>query len=151
MNDLDVRSRIEAFLNSHCLELVDVQSRSESGATVFRLLVDKPQGGITMDECAQVNRSLCALFDQEGICAGNYSLEVFSPGLDRPLSTAADLRRNLGRKAKFFLKQQIDGKIEWDGLISNVSESQVDVQTDKGLLQIPLPLFHKAKLLFNAN
>ena len=155
MNDQNVRSRIEVFLGGHCLELVDLQSRSESGATVFRLLVDKPQGGITMDECAQVNRALGAMLDEEGVfCAagtGNFALEVFSPGLDRHLSTLADFRRNRGNKAKFFLKQQFDGKIEWDGLISAVSEGHVDVETDKGMLQIPLPLIHKAKLLFNGN
>ncbi len=151
----EARVLIERFLNDHGLELVDLQARNESGHTAVRLLVDKPQGGISMDECARINRALGAMLDEAGaFCAagtGNFALEVFSPGLDRPLSTLADFRRNRGNKAKFFLKQQFDGKIEWDGLISTVSEGHVDVETDKGMLQIPLPLIHKAKLLFNGN
>ena len=146
-----LRPLVEESLAGGRFELVELNARYEGSRIAIAVLIDRPEGGVTLDECAAVNRALGDRLETVEFLQQGYVLEVASPGIDRPLKTRRDFERALKKGAKFFLKEQFNGKIEWDGLISTVSEGHVDVETDKGMLQIPLPLIHKAKLLFNGN
>src|SRR6059036_797175 len=66
------------------LELVDVQYRPEGGRLVLRLLIDRPDGGITIDELARISRELGDVLDAHDVVPGRYQLECSSPGLNRP-------------------------------------------------------------------
>jgi len=129
------------------LELVEFIHRYEGRDLVLRLLVDKPEGGITLGECALLNRSLGDILDAKDILPGHYILEVSSPGLDRVLATREDFSRYLNKQAVFFLNDLVNGKREWEGLISRVSETTVFIDTPKGSLEIPLIKINKAKLV----
>jgi ribosome maturation factor RimP len=88
-----------ALLTSQGMELVDLEYKREGRDMVLRLFVDKP-GGVTLDDCAAVNRELSEILDVEDIIASHYILEVSSPGLNRPLKRPADYERYRGRLVK---------------------------------------------------
>src|SRR5512136_728888 len=89
----------ESILRSFDMELVDLEYTKEGRQMVLRLYIDKA-GGITLDDCASVSRELSAILDVEDVVAEKYTLEVSSPGLNRPLKTEADYRRYLGKLVK---------------------------------------------------
>lgn len=138
---------LDDFLKSKGLDLVDLIHRYEGRDLILRVLVDRPQGGISLGDCAGLNRDLSALLDEKNILQARYILEVSSPGLDRPLETENDFMRCLNKRARFFLNEFINGKLEWDGIINNVSERLVYIDVGKGVIQVPLDKINKAKLI----
>ena len=158
-NDLSLLLR--DYLESLNFVFVDIICRYEGSDLVVRILVDRPQGhglaspgqshrpegGINLDECARLNRDIGGLLDEKNIIKERYILEVSSPGLDRPLKTRDDFSRLLNKKAKFFLNEVINGKLEWDGLINRVSQESVFVATGEGMVEMPLIKINKAKLI----
>jgi len=103
MTKIDVVSQITAvampLLDSLGIELVDIEFRKEGQGTVLRLFLDKP-GGIMLDDCAAVSRELSEILDVEEIVPCNYTLEVSSPGLNRPLTKPSDYERYAGKLVK---------------------------------------------------
>jgi ribosome maturation factor RimP len=83
------------ILESLGMELVDVEFDKVGRDGVLRLFIDK-EGGINLDDCAGVSRELSAVLDVEDVIPGHYSLEVSSPGLERPLKKPADYERFVG-------------------------------------------------------
>jgi len=81
------------------LELVEIEYKREGRQMVLRLYIDR-QGGVTLDDCAGLSRELSAILDVEDIVPGRYTLEVSSPGLNRPLKSRADYERHRGRLVK---------------------------------------------------
>ena len=70
-------------------------------------MADRPEGGIRLGECSQLNRGIGALLDEKDFLSGRYILEVSSPGLDRPLKTKNDLSRKINCEAHFFLNEEV--------------------------------------------
>jgi len=138
----------EDYLKKRNLELVDLSFRSEGGGLALMVLADRPEGGITLGECASLNRELGALLDEKNIMDSNYVLEVSSPGIDRPLKTKSDFIRSVNKKAKFFLNDLVENKLEWDGIITGVNSEAVFINSGICALEIPLSRIVKAKLLF---
>ncbi len=87
------------ILDSLGMELVELEYRKEGQGMVLRLYIDKP-GGVTLDDCADVSRELSEILDVEDVIHCHYSLEVSSPGLNRPLKKEADYVRYAGRLVK---------------------------------------------------
>lgn len=81
------------------LELVDCEYKREGRAMVLRLFIDR-EGGLSLDDCATVSRELSEILDVEDVIPAEYTLEVSSPGLCRPLKKAADYQRYVGRLTK---------------------------------------------------
>jgi ribosome maturation factor RimP len=140
--EIIIRERLEAL----GLELVELICRYEGPKMVLRVFADKPEGGINMDECAGVNRTLGRILEEGDLIKESFVLEVSSPGLDRVLSTETDFRRVLNKKVKFFLSEPVNGKIEHDGVVCQVSADLIDILTVKGeAIQIPLAKINKAR------
>jgi ribosome maturation factor RimP len=120
------------------LEVFDVQFRREAGGMVLRVQVDRPgpaasaEESVSVQDCANVSRDLSALLDVEDIVPTAYTLEVSSPGLDRPLRGAADYARFTGRRAKVVLKAPIDGQSFFKGRLAGLTAGQVTIETDDG-------------------
>ncbi len=97
---IDVVSRVTGLagpiLSSLGLELVDIEYKREGRAMVLRLFIDR-EGGITLEDCATVSRELAEILEVEDFISAQYTLEVSSPGLNRPLKKAADYERYRGR------------------------------------------------------
>ncbi len=143
----ELKTLLKEYLLPLNFILVDILSRYERGSLYLTVLADRPQGGITLDECAELNRDIGDLIEEKSIIMGSYILEVSSPGLDRPLKTSDDFSRFTRQKVKFFLNEAVNGKLEWDGLIDNVNPVSVSVITAEGIIDIPYLKINKAKLI----
>ena len=128
-------------------ELVVFTHRYEGKDLVLRLFVDKPEGGITMDECASLNRSLGQLLDEKDMIPVRYILEVSSSGLDRPLMSRKDFMRCLNKQAVFFLNEPVNGKLQVQGRITSAGDTSVFIDDSGQVLEIPLTKINKAKLV----
>jgi ribosome maturation factor RimP len=142
-----IKKAIFPILEDTGSELVQLDFIRTSGQVIIRVLVDKSEGGISLDECTRINKRLGDILDEQDIIPDRYVLEVSSPGLDRPLKNESDFRRCLNKKVKFFLLEPVNGKLEWDGLIKGVSDGQVNAEVVSGMIQIPLAKINKAKQL----
>jgi len=136
---------IDGYLRGENLDLVDLIYRYEGSDLFLRILVDRPQGGITMDECARINKDIGVVLDENGMVQDRYILEVSSPGIDRLLKSAKDFSRCIDKPVKLFLSQAVNEKIEMDGVIKDVGDDSVFIQTAQGLVEIPLTKINKAK------
>jgi ribosome maturation factor RimP len=120
-------------------ELVDLEMRNSGGVHLVRLFVDKP-GGIGLDDLQSVSEEVSAILDAEDPIPGPYTLEVSSPGLDRPLKTEADYRRFAGRLARVSSYERIDGRRHWTGRILSCEEGVLSLVLEKeggGAARIP--------------
>jgi len=132
----------------HGCELVDLSFRRETGGWVLRLFIDRPDG-VGVDLCAEVSRDLSAELDVADLIDHKYTLEVSSPGLDRPLTKPADFRRYVGRAVKVRLREPLDGRRKLVGRLSAVSDDgpAVSVEEDDGkTITIPITAIAKANL-----
>src|SRR5258706_10650268 len=111
-----VRAIAERVAGGYGLEIFDVQFRREAPGMVLRVRIDRPgpatteADSVSVRDCANVSRDLSAIFDVEDIVPTAYTLEVSSPGLDRPLRGLDDYRRFAGRRAKLVLRERLDGQ-----------------------------------------
>jgi len=136
---------IGEYLCAQGLELIELIYRFEGKGMILRLFVDKPGGGISLGECACLNRGIGDMLEEKQIMDSQYMLEVSSPGLDRPLRSHKDFSRSVSKTVKCFLKEPINGKIEWDGMIMAVSGTLVSLQTKQGTLELPFEKINMAK------
>jgi len=114
-----LKQKVGPLVQEEGLEVVELQFSQAGPASVVRVFVDKV-GGVTLDQCAFISRKLGDFLDTEDLIPGRYTLEVSSPGLDRPLTKGADFRRKIGERVRIFLKATEDGKMELVGEIKGV-------------------------------
>lgn len=127
-------------------ELVELQFRREAAGWVLRLIIDH-ENGIGIDDCARISREVAHLLEVEDPIEQAYSLEVSSPGLDRPLKKERDFVRCKGKKAKVVVREPIDGQNSFIGLIEEVTQESVTLRTDHGIIEIPFARMKKARLV----
>lgn len=149
MNRHEILAQLEGIirdcLKARGVELVEFICRQKGRGFVLRIFADRPEGGITLEECAGLNKDIGSILDEKGILGDSYILEVASPGMDRPLKTKADFSRCMNRQARFFLNQALAGKVEIEGRITKVDEDAVSVESGGSIIEIPLPLINRAK------
>jgi ribosome maturation factor RimP len=127
-----VRSAGLRVANDRGLELVDVEVKRGKGGVVVRLFVDQPGGGIGLDALQSVSEEVSAILDAEDPIEGHYTLEVSSPGLDRPLRGEADYRRYAGRLAKVSSYEPVEGRRHWTGRIVSCEDGVLTLDLAKG-------------------
>ena len=112
-------------------ELVDVEFVKEAGNWYLRAYIDKP-GGITIDDCEKVSRTLSDVLDREDYIEEAYYLEVSSPGLTRPLKKAKDYDRNIGRPVDIKLFRAVEGFKEFTAILASYTDDTVCVTLEDG-------------------
>jgi len=140
-----ILSLVEPYLASQNFDLIDLQVKSINKDFMIEILVDKPRGGISIGECAGVNRAIANLFEQENILKADYMLEVSSPGIDRPLTSVKDFLRSYGKDIVFYLNAPVDGKVEHRGIVSKVDNGHVYIKQMNAEVMIPIQFINKAK------
>src|SRR5476649_1509429 len=148
-----VRVIAERVAAGYGLEIFDVQFRREAPGMVLRVQLDRPglaakeEDSVSVGDCANVSRELSAIFDVEEVVPTAYTLEVSSPGLDRPLRRADDYRRFTGRLAKVVMREKVDGQGFFRGRIAGVDGSDVLIDADdKRTHRVPLEVITRANL-----
>lgn len=135
-----VRAVAERVTAAHGYELVDVEMKAGQDSRLVRLYVDK-QGGIGLDELQGVSEEVSAILDAEDPIESSYTLEVSSPGLDRPLKGAEDYRRFAGKLARLSSYELVDGRRHWTGRLQGVEDGAVSLLLeDEGGREVRVPL-----------
>jgi ribosome maturation factor RimP len=130
------------------LELVELNIGGRTNDIFIQVLADRPQGGIGIEECTGLNRSIVEAIDKEAFFSVvGYSLEVSSPGLDRPLMTSKDFLRNLNAPVRVLLKEKIAGKGEHEGVVKSVTNGDLTLLTTKEQKEITVPIDQILKAL----
>src|SRR5438067_13352195 len=126
-----VRSMAARVAAGYGLEIFDVQFRREGSGMVLRVRLDRPgsaasaEDSVSVEDCAHVSRDLSAILDVEDVVPLAYTLEVSSPGLDRPLRRPDDYRRFAGRLAKIVTRERVDGQGFFRGRVGGVDVGDV--------------------------
>ena len=153
----EVRAIAGRVARSFGLELFEVQLRRESIGWVLRVILDR-QGAhsemgagptresVKLDDCQRVSRDLSAVLDADCTFDYAYTLEVSSPGLDRPLRHLNDCRRFVGRLTKIVTTEAVDGLYHVDGRIAGVEDNQVVVDTGQRVHRVPWSVVSRARL-----
>ena len=128
-------------------ELVGVEYfQRGTGGAVLRVYIDH-ENGITLDDCSAVSHQLSGVLDVEDPIQGHYDLEVSSPGLDRPLFSAAHFERFRGHRARLKLAAKVDDRRKLEGLIEGVRDETLLLTMDGETREIPLAMIDSARLV----
>lgn len=130
-------------------EIVRVQLTGEGGRQTLQVMAERPDGSMTIDDCADLSSSISAVLDVEDPIAGAYSLEVSSPGLDRPLTRLKDFRNWAGFEAKIELRAPQEGRKRFRGLLRGVEDQTVLLQEAEADAphRLPFAAIARAKLV----
>jgi len=140
----------EPLVLSAGLELVDVQYRPEGGRLILRLLIDRPEGGITVDELARVSRELGDMLDAHDTVPGRYQLECSSPGVNRPLLRESHFRRALGQRVRVRTRDPIRDRRVFRGTLEAVTAETVTLlDPDAGSVVLPFEAIEKANVEYD--
>jgi ribosome maturation factor RimP len=142
-----VAALAQSLLDDMAFELVDVVFASERGRWVLRVYIDK-EGGITLDDCARVSRELGTLVDVHEIIDHPYTLEVSSPGLDRPLKKEKDFLRAVGMKVKVKTIAPIEGQKTFVGQLQEVREGMLILLVENKRVPISMVDIERANLVY---
>ena len=138
---------ITPTLDSLGFELVRVQL-SGSQRPTLQVMAEPANGRVmSVEDCATVSRAISALLDVEDPISGTYSLEVSSPGIDRPLTRTKDYERFMGHEAKIETNAPIDGRKRFKGAIKAVDAKAVALDVESAEIRIPFAAIHKSKLV----
>ena len=119
---------LEGPLEGMGYEVVRVRLSGGGHGRTLQVMVERAdRAGMTVDDCAEVSRTASALLDVEDPIEGAYSLEVSSPGIDRPLTRPADFERFAGCEAKLETKSPIDGRRRFRGRLLGLSDGRVRI------------------------
>lgn len=150
MKDTDIAHQIKKLivpiLDSHLVELVDIELKGKSGSQVLKIFIDV-DGGIEIGQCAIISREIADLLDMKDLVPGKYRLEVSSPGLDRPLKISRDFLRQLGRKARVVYAVGPGDEKIIVGTIVNVLDDTVILESATDKLEIKLSQILSAKIV----
>lgn len=102
---------------------------------------------MTVDDCADISHAVSALLDVEDPIAGPYTLEVSSPGIDRPLTRLKDFERFAGFEAKLESRFAVDGRKRFKGLLRGVEGEEILLDTEQGPARVPFDNVLRAKLV----
>ncbi len=155
-----IRPIAERVVASHGLDLFDLQLRRESIGWVLRVVIDRPpvvdadgrvevepiERAIGIDECQRVSEDLGTVLDVEDAVDVEYTLEVSSPGIDRPLRGAPDYERFRGRLAKIVVQTPVDGQSHFEGRIEGLDGGDILLRAGTREKRIPLALVSRARL-----
>jgi ribosome maturation factor RimP len=128
-------------------ELVEVELKQAKSEKLVRIFVDRP-GGIGLEDLQSVSEEVSAILDAEDPIDGHYTLEVSSPGLDRPLRGEADYRRFVGKLAKLASYEPVEGRRHWTGRIVACDDGIVTLELDgeKASARVPLAKLSHGRL-----
>ncbi len=129
------------------LEFVGVEFSPSRGTSLLRVFIDAPERLVTIEDCERVSREISALMDVNDPIEGRYTLEVSSPGIDRPLFTVEHFMRFIGSEAKINVALPIGGRHRFHGLIKGVEGDRIQLEQDDKEVLIAHANIVKAKLV----
>jgi ribosome maturation factor RimP len=154
MSDLIAKAAIDKRMASIAQPVIEgmgfelVRIRLMSGKrTTLQIMVERPEGGIEVDECAKISTEISAVFDVEDPIEGDYALEVSSPGIDRPLTRVKDFDVWQGHEAKIETTELIEGRRRFKGVLAGVQDDEILITIQEGTIGLQFDWLDDAKLV----
>jgi ribosome maturation factor RimP len=146
-NDLKARltKLLDAAATERGFELVLLEVAGTRREPLVQVFLDH-DGGITIDQIAQANKWIDELIEPLSGLENGYTLEVSSPGIERPLVKLTDFDRFVGSEAKLTLTREVEGRKHLTGTLRGTEESEVLVEADGAMVRIPFDSINRAKL-----
>ena len=148
-----IRAVAERVAASRGLDVWDIQNRREATGHVVRIFIDRPgpaatpEESVSIEDCEQVNREIGTILDVEDPLPFAYTLEVSSPGLDRPLRDAGDYSRFAGRLAKVVVIEAVNDQKAFEGRLRGVDQGDVLLEAANGRMhRLPWRLIARGRL-----
>jgi ribosome maturation factor RimP len=138
---------IEPSLEAMGYSLVRAMLMGGRRPTLQIMAERRDEAPMTVEDCADISRTISAVLDVADPIAGAYSLEVSSPGIDRPLTRRADYERFAGHVAKLELAEVRDGRRRWQGRLLGIEGDDIRLAVDEGEARLPMASVTKAKLV----
>ncbi|WP_027349597.1 ribosome maturation factor RimP [Halotalea alkalilenta] len=141
-----IQALIEPTINAMGFELwgVDYVAQGKNSRLVVYIDSDK---GVNVDDCAKVSRQVSGLLDVEDPIAGQYNLEVSSPGMDRPLYTLSQFERFAGHRVQLRLRIPFEGRRKFQGLLIGLEEDEVILRVDQEEFGFPIETIERAQVV----
>lgn len=137
---------VQPALEGMGFELVRLRLMSGKKMTL-QIMAERPDGTMEVEDCAEVSRTLSAILDVEDPIESEYTLEVSSPGIDRPLTRLTDFDRWEGYEAKLETTDLIDGRRRFKGILCGTEETEVLLEIDEGTIGLEFDWLSDAKLV----
>ncbi len=154
MTELIARSGIDQRLAAIVQPAIEdmgfelVRIRLMSGKTkTLQIMAERPTGGIEVDECAEISQTVSALLDVEDPIKDVYTLEVSSPGIDRPLTRMKDFEVWADYEAKLETSELIDGRKRFKGMLKGTEGGEILIEIPEGLIGLQFDWLTDAKLV----
>lgn len=146
MNDLrqKILDLARQIADEQAVEIFDIELLGK-GKLLLRVIIDK-EGGVTLDDCEKFSKNLEAVLDVEDLFPGSYTLEISSPGLDRPLRGIKDFEKNTGKLARIVTVEKIENRKFFIGRIIKVDGDFVKLLVNDREIDIPFEKISKARL-----
>jgi ribosome maturation factor RimP len=137
----EIAALVEPTLNEMGFRIVRVTISGRNGTTV-QIMAERPDGTMTVEDCADVSRQISPLLDAHDPISGHYTLEISSPGIDRPLVRASDFVAWAGHEAKVETRELVGGRRRFRGLLKGLDGTDVhlEVPPDQGGPEVKLPV-----------
>mgnify|MGYP003989985617 CR=1 FL=1 len=142
-----VTELIEPTVTALKLELWGIEHIQQGRYSLLRIYIESDEG-IAIEDCEKVSRQVSAIFDVEDPISGEYTLEVSSPGLDRPLFTANQFEQYAGNEVSLRMRNPVEGRRKFRGLITSVNEGVIALQVDGSSYDLQHADVEKANIVF---
>jgi ribosome maturation factor RimP len=146
MADENLNALLAPLIADLGLELVGIEFSPGPGGSLLRVYIDAPERPVTIDDCERASREISALLDVNDPVAGRYTLEVSSPGLDRPLFTPEQFARFIGEAVKINVNLPLEGRRRFHGTIKEIEDDRIVIEQDGTTVTIVHANIAKARL-----
>lgn len=141
-----IADMLEPAINALGLELWGVEHFARGRSSLLRIYIESGEG-VTIDDCERASRQISAILDVEDPVPGEYTLEVSSPGLDRPLFRIEQYEDYVGEIVSLRLRTPIAGRRKFKGQLESVGEGEVSLIVDNESVEIPFQQIEKANVV----
>ena len=146
-----IRQLIEPVIESEGMEIIDVECLKMKFRWLVRIYIDK-EGGVTIDDCSEISKQVGDILDVYDVLPGSYTLEVSSPGLDRPLTRDKDFIKYLGSTVRIKTGEKLDGVKNFHGKLNDYLDENgaktLIVDVSGKIYRIPRDMVVKAHLVY---
>lgn len=146
MVDKELCELLEPGVRALGFEMLTVETTGQGNSSVLRVYIDGPEG-ITVDDCARVSDQVSAILDVEDPLPYRYTLEVSSPGPDRPLCRLSHFEAVVGQRVKVRTTVQVDGRMRFTGTLTGATAEVVTLDVDGQVHTVPMDNILKARLV----
>jgi ribosome maturation factor RimP len=133
----ELKLKVEEIIRDSGMHLIDLVVFSSASKVIVRCLIDYPQGGVTIDDCAGINQKIFSFLETTGLVGDDFVVEVNSPGLDRPLKLWRDFLRVKSRKVSLWLSKPFEGRSYIEAEVVDVNEDKLSLKVNDRFLKLP--------------